>query len=304
MLSEQHAANPQYIEELWEILHHVEREEKAVTFLTSYYDDSYDSGSVDPSAIAVLGGPVMSKERLEAFDKAWTPLLESYRIFGPLHMADFVRPHGQHIGMYKEMKLSLFAKLVELINQHKLFSVSISLPQTDFMELIPEQARKELIGPYAFAFFCAVMLNQGFAARISDKETSMAYLVDDGCAGKDQLVAAHSILLKRERSLGKHRHTGTMGFDTDERISALQAADVIAWCARKRQLDGALTEEFAPLNEVLADKPTRPKSGWVGIHQHIHLPKDAIELWARPLDNWIRKEGHVPTLEEFLTWDQ
>jgi hypothetical protein len=34
----------------------------------------------------------------------------------------------------------------------------------------------------------------------------MAYLVDDGCAGKEQLKEAHSYLLTLERAKGQFRH--------------------------------------------------------------------------------------------------
>jgi hypothetical protein len=42
-----------------------------------------------------------------------------------------------------------------------------------------------------------------------------------------------------------------MGFDTDDRVPALQAADVLAWSARRRQVDGTLAGEFAPLQDAL-----------------------------------------------------
>jgi hypothetical protein len=117
------------------------------------------------------------------------------------------------------------------------------------------------------------MMNQGLAAKISDKQTSMAYLVDDDCPGKDQLKAAHTVLLNRERQVGKYRHTGAMGFDIDDRVSALQAADVISWCARRRQLDGELPNEFAALDEVprTTQRENHPLTGWGFISTSIFL---------------------------------
>jgi hypothetical protein len=47
-------------------------------------------------------------------------------------MTDFVRPHGKHIGMYREMKLALFKGIAALINDHKVYSLSVAIPQADF----------------------------------------------------------------------------------------------------------------------------------------------------------------------------
>jgi hypothetical protein len=147
---ERSAVDQEYIEEMWHVMHHADDGDGAMTFLTSYYDDS---GSEPLAPITAIGGPVMSRERFKSFDQKWRALLDHYQIFGPLHMADFVRPQGRHIGMYPEMKVSLFSKVSELINHHKLFSISISVPQADFRDRIPKEACKELIGPYSFSFF-------------------------------------------------------------------------------------------------------------------------------------------------------
>jgi len=266
-------------------------------FLTHYCDDS---GTNDPSPVTAIGGPVMSKQSFKSFDGLWAKLLDSYGIFGPLHMRDFVRPHGRHIGIYPEMKLALFSAVAKLINQHKFYSAFVGIPQPDFRGLMPEEARKELIGPYALAFFLAVMVNQSIAGRISNKETVMACLVDHGSSHPDQLIAAHRLLQQREAKSGGFRHTAAMGFDTDERISALQAADVIAWCARKRQIAGPLSGEFAQLSDVVAEHHPKATT-WIGTHAHVTLPPEGIEMWAKPIRNWLRSTGSVPpTLEDFL----
>jgi hypothetical protein len=107
----------------------------------------------------------MSKERFKEFDREWSGLLDSYRVPNPLHMTNFVRPFGKNIGMYPEMKLSLFSRIVEIVNRNKLFSASVAIPQGDYAFLVPQAARKEFMGPYAFAFFCVVMLNQGMVPK-------------------------------------------------------------------------------------------------------------------------------------------
>jgi hypothetical protein len=117
--------------------------------LTSYFDDS---GSEDNSAMTTLGGLVMSREAFLDFDKKWSRVLESYRISQPLKMTAFVRPYGKHIGMFHEMKLALFREISTVINDHKLYSLSVSVSQEDFDAELSVEVRRGLIGPYGLAF--------------------------------------------------------------------------------------------------------------------------------------------------------
>jgi hypothetical protein len=142
---------------------------------------------------------------------------------------------------------------------------------------------KAIAGPYAFAFFTAVLANSAIAQKAP--LGSFAYIVDHGCAFPEQLLDAHRAIVNAERQTD-FRRTAGMGFDTDDRVPALQAADVIAWSARRREA-GKLTEEFEPLNEVLATKK-HP-------HVHIHLTPQAIAMLARPIYNWIAKYGEMPS---------
>lgn len=264
-------------------------------FLTSYYDDS---GTDDLSPLTVIGGPTMPKDMADGLTDAWPNLLHLYRIENQLHMTDFVRPHGKNIGMHYEMKIAFFSEVARTINEHKQYSLSIVVPQADFKSLVPALARKEFMGPYAFAFFLAVMANQGVATHRRDRDTVTAYLVDDGCAGKEQLSAAHSYLLELERRGGGFRHTGAMGFDTDDRVPALQAADVIAWSARRKALN-QLNDEFAPLAIVLDENPPI-SSRWTGVHSHIPIPREGVEKWAEPIRDWLANKGSPPSFEDLI----
>lgn len=287
----------EYLENLWWLMHHSDSPDRTTMALTSYYDDS---GSDDSSPITAIGGPVMSREDFLSFDNKWSALLHRHRIPPPLHMTDFVRPHGKHIGLHKEMKLDLFAEAVGIINDHKLFSVSVGIPQLDFKLTLPKDARKQLLSPYTLAFFCAVMTNQGVCKRSNRLELeTISYLVDDGSSCKDQLKDAHTWIMESEKAKGQSRHTGSMAFDTDDRVSALQAADVIAWSARRREIDGQLKDEFEPLAAVLAqERPVSSKR--CGPHAHISIPLEGIEAWAKPIINWICRTGKIPSFVDFL----
>jgi hypothetical protein len=87
--------------------------------------------------------------------------------------------------------------------------------------------------------------------------------------------------------------TGPLTFNTDDRVPALQAADVIAWASRRRDM-GKLNAEFEPLNQVLDDRraPT---------HGHVPLPSGGIEMLAKPVNNWISRRGTVPQLKDVIS---
>ena len=256
--------------------------------LTSYLDDS---GSDDGSPLVTIGGPAMSRIPFKQFSKRWVNLLAKYRVEPPLHMSDF--SVGKYAGWYPEMKRALFLDASALINQHKLYSISIAISQQDFKSELSAEVRKSLIGPYAFAFFTAIGIHQALSEQMKTGPLRVAYLVDTGFGQQDQLVEAHSVVVALEKVTGEVRHTGALTFDSDDNVPALQAADVISWASRRRQLLGALPEGFEPLNEVLNEDR-------ITAHAHIPLPKDGIKMLANPINLWISRKGSMPRLSDLV----
>jgi len=280
----------EYIDDLWFLLHHSEDDDTVVLGLTSYLDDS---GSDDGSKLVTIGGPVMSRIQFRAFSERWTKMLIKYQIEPPLHMCDFYND-GKYAGWYPEFKRALFLHVAKLINEHKLYSLSIAIPQSDFKSEFGAEISKDLIGPYAFAFFTAVASHQRISRVMKSGPLRIAYLVDDGFGQKWQLHAAHSVMVDNERITGGFRPTGALAFDTDDRVPALQGADVIAFASRKRELlDGALPEGFEPLHEVLSEQNITP-------HAHIPMPRDGLKMLADPIHEWILRRGSIPLLGEIV----
>lgn len=285
------AERAEYIDDLWFLLHHSESKDNLVLGLTSYLDDS---GSHDGSGVVTIGGPVVSRIQFKAFSGRWDKLLKKYHVDHPLKMADFVRPHGRYCGWLPEIKMSLFYDISALVNSHKLYSISVAIEGPMFESALNAEVRRSLIGPYAFAFFGAVLLNQSIAQHVTTVSMSrLSYLVDTGFRHQDQLSEAHAVLINSEKRSGATRLTGALAFDSDDRVPALQAADIIAWASRKRQLDGALCKELGPLNELLRSDVKRP-------HGHLPLPFGAIKMLAGPIRNWISENGKLPILEDII----
>jgi hypothetical protein len=253
--------------------------------LTSYLDDS---GSDDLSPITAIGGLVMSKDAFTDFSASWSKMLRSYRVEQPLHMKEFLG-NGLYAGMYPEIKVALFTEVTDLIMAHRLYSMSVAVPQIDFQELLSAEVRKKLIGPYAMAFFCVVMTTHDISSRsVVYARENVAYLLDSGFPFSDQLIQAHFAIVDRYRKKGESCFVGAMAFEKDDRVPALQAADAIAWSARKRAIDGNLPAQFAPLEQLFVD-----------FHAEIKLDSSAIRMMATPINNWLSL-GVMPTLSQMI----
>lgn len=281
-----------YIDELWFLLHHSEDENNAVLGLTCYLDDS---GSDDGSPLVTCGGPLMNRLNFREFSDRWAKMYKrnqfsGYTLEPPLHMSDFVGM-GKYAGLYPEFKRALFRDVAKLVNDHKLYSVSVAIPRRDFEEELSKDVRNNLIGPYAFAFFTLVLLNQTVSEHFKQGPFRTAYLVDLGFGHQDQLNRAHEIIVNFEKALGGFRHTGALATDSDDRIPALQAADTIAWASRRIELSGKLPEGFEPLADLLQEDA----------HVTIPLPRDGISLLAKPINNWIFRNGSIPTLADIVS---
>ena len=89
-----------------------------------------------------------------------------------------------------------------------------------------------------------------------------------------------------------------MAFDTDNNVPQLQAADVIAWSARRNAVN-KLPNEFEPLRDVLQEK-IKTSDGRDTFHKHLPLSREAVEMWALRINNWLALTGEVPAFDDFL----
>jgi hypothetical protein len=205
-------------------------------------------------------------------------------------MSDFVGL-GKHAAAYPELKRNLFLDVAKLINEHKLYSISIAVSQKDYDEMLAPEVKRHLIGPYAMAFFSVVLGHQSISTGVSFGPIRASYLIDAGFGHQDQLNEAYKFVVGFEQAAGGFRHTGALGTDTDDRVPALQAADAISWASRQMELHGSLPEGMEPLAEVLREDVSPP-------HLTIPIPRDGVEMFAKPINDWIAENGGIPKLTE------
>lgn len=285
----------EYAEDLWFLLHHSEEEDRVVLGLRFYLDDS---GSDDGSPLVTCGGVALSRIKFKELSKRWVGLYKrnqfsGYTLEPPLHMTDFTM-RGKYAAMPVEFKRALFRDVVKIVNELKLYSLSVAIPQAPFQQQLSKDVRDVLIGPYAFAFFTVVLGHQHFSERLENGPITSSYLVDTGFGHYDQLVTAHRLIVDFEKALGSFRHTGALAEDSDDRVPALQVADVVSWASRKVLVEGQLPEGFEPLNEILDEN-----------RRHATIPVDAddIKMLSMPINAWIAKYGKVPKLTDIMSRD-
>jgi hypothetical protein len=203
--------------------------EACVVVFDCYVDDS---GTHEQSDLVVLGGVMMDRANFTRFDQKWRPMLHRCRV-DSLHMTDFVRPYGKYVGMLPELKIALFTEAVAIINARKIFSISVVVNHAPYRESVPIDIYREHVAPYTSAFIYLARFN-AIHADHNNHPDRISYLVDETRTFAQQIRNAHTLLKAWEHSRGSGTiRTGGLAFDSDVNVSALQAADLIAWSARR-----------------------------------------------------------------------
>jgi hypothetical protein len=126
------------------------------------------------------------------------------------------------------------------------------------------------------------MLNHGQAEHIKYQD-DIAFLLDNGNPYRQQVDYAHYAMTKRQGTV--HLHVGSLTFGDDKKISALQAADVIAWGLHRFVNDkSSLNKGFEPIAEIFKS-------------YHIHHQWE--EKWLRDLSEPLLEIVHEDDVSKF-----
>jgi hypothetical protein len=183
------------------------------------------------------------------------------------------------------------------VNQKKEYSVSVAVPQADYVSLMSVPVCHELMEPYAMAFLTLVMINHKVSVN-RQYNNRISYLVDKGIDRHHaQMDAAHTLMLCVEKNRDEGKFTGPITGDTDDNNFALQAADVIAWSYHRQIESNGLSEEFAPLMAIFkaSQIAVRPDGAVYKPHISFPVPEKAILIFATLIGQWVNATGKVPT---------
>lgn len=235
--------NRDYLEQVWWLMHHSDDDARRAVVVTCYVDESSTDDKVLPDG--VLGGVLFNKSGFIAFDAAWSDLLERYGVRQPLHMKEFAHEH-----MDRRRRECFIGEAVALVNKHKIVSLTVWLGNREFEQYIDERVRRRH-SVYAMAFIAMVVRNNHNAIH-NNFLGRVAYLFDEGNNKRSHVLSAHASLKEAEDEFGLR--LGAIGFDHDTFVTALQAADMVAWAKRRLKSGGALKYGLEPLGQLFGEE--------------------------------------------------
>lgn len=226
-------------------MHHSDDPDRQ-TFAVSCYLDA--SGTHDAALNTVVAGLLLNKHNFLSFSKIWCEILNWWKLTPPIHMKEFGRPHGRFAYLTDAQRYAIFAELSELINTHKIISVAATLNQDQYRNILKLHKRKEM-SPYGLCFMLCAIANHHNAIH-NKHERNIAYILDTGDDNVGHVLAAHKVMKEWQESTPLH--VGTIAFDDDKDIPALQAADIIAWGVHRRLAGGSFGKGFDFIEKIIS----------------------------------------------------
>jgi len=270
-----------------------ENPQRKALALSHYIDDS---GTHEDSKLVVMGGPVFLQRHFFEFHYEWDRILARHSTTSPISMKQF-NQHRElgHLG--PDERVALFQDLVHLINQRKVYSLTVEVDNLDFQTFFPTQKYRGLIGPAPLAFFECMVLDS-IIARDQNASGKTAFMVAHS-HNDIEMVDAHaflqSYLANREAVV---QTVGALTFDSPRDVNALQAADLVAWANRRKALGEQFTSGFEPLE--LLTRTVETESRPPMIHFHYRFNPEKVESLAKILREPVREKGRRHPLLESI----
>jgi hypothetical protein len=233
----------EHIKYLWWVMHHSDDPDRRGFAVSCYLDESGTHGGSPQSIVA---GLVLNQSGFLTLDTLWENLLARHNIVYPLHMKEF-GPDGKfgHISI-GDRKL-LFDQAAKIINYNKIHSIAFVVDQSKFNTIIDKRIRRHL-GVYGACFMgCAHIAF--LSAEHSQYKKDIAFVVESGNKHANHIRNAHKEMINIENNKAMNIHVGSLTF-ASKKISALQAADIIAWGVRRKVAGEHFPKGFEPIKDI------------------------------------------------------
>lgn len=240
------------------MMHNSDDPEKETAGVRLYLDES---GGDDPNTPhAVIGGIIINKYHFQPFEDAWDDMLDRHGIIPPLHMKEFGK-HGKFRGMSTCCRRELFQEAAQLIDSHKVCSLNASLSNDEYKSNVPQSVR-DRFSVYGMCFILSVVMNHHLARDSSPPyHGRIPFILDSGNPYAWHVRRAHAMVLKMQRE-EMFLHAGSLTFDDDKDFGVLQAADVIAWGARRHVSGLPIPYAFEPIGDILQEANAHNRASW------------------------------------------
>jgi len=232
------------LEHLWWVMHHSDDPDRQALAVTCYLDESATDGSTTE---AVVAGLQMNRSNFLHFDDKWDDLLERYHLRPALHMKDFGR-HGRFSDMCECDIRSILEDACDLINVHKIYSLAVTLEHAEYQRIFHDRIKNHM-SVYGLCFIATAYANHLLATQNHYKE-NIAVVLDSGNPYASHVLLAHGELKKAHQA--QSLNLGSLTFESDEIVTPLQAADVIAWGVRRKATGYSFKGGFESIERLLA----------------------------------------------------
>jgi hypothetical protein len=135
------------------------------------------------------------------------------------------------------------------INFFNLYNVAISLNNREHEQQLSDKLQAAM-RVYRLVFMAVVVANLK-TAEAKGYRKPIACVLDSGTRYRGQVLETHaSMQCDRERAGWQ---VGPLRFESDTFLTALQAADVVAWTRRRLDSGLGLPEDFEPLRDLFTE---------------------------------------------------
>ena len=225
-------------------MHHSTKLNAQAVAVTCYLDES----STDGGAIAVVGGLALNKSGFIRLNKKWNRMIDKFNLHPAVHMKDF-GGHGRFGHLSFRDRLQILNLASQIIIDCNIFTIAVTLSQEQYRSTFPLDSPSRF-SQYVLCFIGCVLGNQQIAEK-QGYRSPVAFVLDQGNAYAAQVSMAHNEFSKVQKEQGHDMNLGSLTFEDDRRITAIQAADVVCWAARRRAAGFSFSGGFEPLEEIL-----------------------------------------------------
>jgi hypothetical protein len=198
----------------------------------------------------------MDRDDFLMFDVVWDGLLSRHKIKPPLHMREFGED-GRHGHLNYKERAALFSDLSKLISCYKSMSIATTLNHNQYKEIIHPAIQKKM-SLYSLCFMlCAHMIHLN--AEQKGLQYNIPYIVEQGNEYQQHILMAHAGMIRMQKEK-MPLHVGSLTF-AGKNISALQAADIIAWGNLRLAIGRPIDRGFEPIMDIFRD-PHHVKYLW------------------------------------------
>jgi hypothetical protein len=239
-----HRENSSRMADLWWAMQHSDDPALETFAVNLYLDESATDGGTPE---AVVAGILTNRAGFLGLDESWKECLASHKLKA-LHMKDFGQ-HGSLAALQAEGRKAIFSDAVSIINKYKLYSVGASITYAKYMEKL-SPAIRDAMSVYGFCFILSAYAEHLRAVH-NKYDKNIGFILDFGNPYAAHVLEAHAALKRWQDT--KPLNVGSLKFEDDKVVSALQAADLVAWSVRRRLTKSPFGNGFEPLLGIFDD---------------------------------------------------